>query len=833
MRGKRIKKFKKQMLVLLFVFIFVCTTNTYAESVENNKETVTSQSDSMANSWRYANGEKIEVENSAQPDNRISMFSMQPGEARSRGIDVSRHQGTIDWSQVKPNIDFAIIRCGYGSDFTKQDDTQWQANVSACESLGIPYGVYLYSYAVNTLNAASEAQHALRLLQGHRPTLPVFYDLEDNSISSSCSKTEILEHAKIFCNALRNAGYTPGVYASKYWWTTYLTSSEYDQWERWVAQYNTSCTYSGNHNYWQYTDKGSVPGISGNVDMNYSKLTFGSVIPDGEEVEYYPACGSSYTSLTDALKSVGADSSYANREKIAALNGISNYSGTAAQNLQMLNLLKQGKLIKSKKPKSDEIRGSEMSSGYDRVLPDGDYLIASAANPQYYLDIEGSAVPAANGTNVSLCGVLSGEPPVHDIWTISYSNGFYRIAQKGAGVSLDVYGADTLQGQNIQAYGNNDSSAQKWAISKNGRNGYQIQAKCSGYALDIQGGTISNGINIEQYACNGTAAQEWVFIPYRPSQDLAEGRYVLVTDLNRSVEVDVPGDTGDVPNEANIQLWEDKALSQYNSFDITKLDNGYYKIIHAASGKALDLYGGGTALGSNISLHDANGSTAQQWAITSAGGDSFIVWARCSGMVMDVEHAQTANGTNISQHTYHGDANQRWHFVKAEYSVAYNSTGGQGNPVAQTKYYKSNLKLSSSVPTRTGYIFKGWNTSSDLNGTTYSPGSTYTGDADVTLYAVWEKDPVPTVSVSQNNGILTAAISNMDPVKAYGFVYAKGSSVTLGTTGRTRVAYLKVDSNGRYSFDASELTGYTIRAYVVYTDQNGKQQVVYSNKISY
>ena len=200
---------------------------------------------------------------------------------------------------------------------------------------------------------------------------------------------------------------------------------------------------------------------------------------------------------------------------------------------------------------------------------------------------------------------------------------------------------------------------------------------------------------------------------------------------------------------------------------------------------------------------------------------------------MDVKYSQTANGTNVFQYAYNGGANQKWHFVKAEYSVAYDSMGGQGNPAAQTKYYKSDLKLSSSVPTRPGYIFKGWNTSSNLNGTTYSPGSTYTGDADVTLYAVWEKDPVPTVSVSQNNGIFTAAISNMDPVKAYGFVYAKESNVTLGTAGRTRVAYSKADSNGHYSFDASELTGYTIRAYVVYTDQNGKQQVVYSNKISY
>ena len=568
-----------------------------------------------------------------------------------------------------------------------------------------------------------------------------------------------------------------------------------------------------------YNDRGSAPSPAPQ--------------PGGqEEIEYYPACSSSQTSLVDALKSIGVDSSYANRTQIAALNGISDYSGSVAQNNQMLSLLKQGKLIKSKRTKPNEIRGSEMSSGYDRVLPDGDYLIASAANPQYYLDIQGSAVPAVNETNVALCGPLSGEPPVHDIWTITYNNGFYRISQKGTGVSLDVYGADTLQGQNVQAYGNNDSSAQKWAISRNNRNGYQIQAKCSGYALDIANGTIANGTNIEQYSCNGTSAQEWIFIPYKPSQDMPDGRYIILTDLDRTVEVDVSGDTGDVPNEANIQLWKDTAPSRYNSFDITKLSNGYYKIIHAASGKALDMYGGGTALGSNISLHDANGGTAQQWAITNAGGDSFIVWARCSGMVMDVEHSKTENGTNISQHTYHGGANQRWHFVKAEYPVTYDLMGGQGNPEKQTKYYKSALKLSSSIPTRTGYIFKGWSDSKNQGGSVYAPGSTYTKDADLRLYAVWEKDPVPVLSVSQNAGILTAAVSNMEYVKEYGFVYGKGSNVTLETPGRTRVAYSNLNSNGSYSFDTTELTDCTIRAYVVYADTNGNKHVVYSESYS-
>ena len=201
--------------------------------------------------------------------------AMTPSEAVSKGIDVSSHMGTINWSLVKPNIDFAIIRCGYGGDRTSQDDSQWANNVKGCEQNNIPFGVYLYSYAVSAADAKSEAEHVIRLLKGHNPQLPVFYDIEDATISSSCSKKQILENAKIFCTTLKNAGYQVGIYANKYWWTTYLTDSTYDQWERWVAQYNSTCTYTGSFNYWQYSQSGSIPGISAkNVDMDYSKLSF-------------------------------------------------------------------------------------------------------------------------------------------------------------------------------------------------------------------------------------------------------------------------------------------------------------------------------------------------------------------------------------------------------------------------------------------------------------------------------------------------------------------------------------------------------------------------------
>ncbi len=185
------------------------------------------------------------------------------------GIDVSHHQGVIDWDTVAKHIDFAILRCGYGSDLTSQDDRQWKANVEACTRLKIPFGVYIYSHATNEEEARSEARHVLRLLKGYKPSMPVYLDLEDEDISGNCTPAQILANATVFCDMIRSAGYTPGIYANTYWWSTYLSSTQYDKWDRWVARYSDQLNFNRPYSMWQYTSEGSVPGITGNVDMNY------------------------------------------------------------------------------------------------------------------------------------------------------------------------------------------------------------------------------------------------------------------------------------------------------------------------------------------------------------------------------------------------------------------------------------------------------------------------------------------------------------------------------------------------------------------------------------
>ncbi|MDD6311556.1 MAG: GH25 family lysozyme [Firmicutes bacterium] len=181
------------------------------------------------------------------------------------GIDVSYWQGNINWDKVAGEVDFAILRCGYGKNVKSKDDSTFEKNARACEERGIPYGVYLYSYANTVAKAEDEADHCLRLLKGHEPDLPIYYDLEDKEVSKAGS-TRIKKMAKAFCKRITENGYKAGVYASLSWWQSKLGTSA-DGYSKWVAQWNTSCSAS-EAQIWQFSSNGTVPGISGRVDMN-------------------------------------------------------------------------------------------------------------------------------------------------------------------------------------------------------------------------------------------------------------------------------------------------------------------------------------------------------------------------------------------------------------------------------------------------------------------------------------------------------------------------------------------------------------------------------------
>ena len=233
-----------------------------------------------------------------------------------KGIDVSKFQGEVDWEKAKAaGIDFAIIRCGYGGEWDgqeadwAQDDDQWRRNADECTRLGIPFGVYLYSYATTVEEARSEADHVARLLGLVAPpqegladytatpyqlSYPVYYDLEDKSISDIFPE-EMAAITQAFFDRLVELGYTgeQGIYASLNWVRARFSDPAFDPWRDnlWIARFSNSLGYTGTYDMWQctYQAPGADYGVqSETVDVDFVMRPFaftGLADPLGKNAE--------------------------------------------------------------------------------------------------------------------------------------------------------------------------------------------------------------------------------------------------------------------------------------------------------------------------------------------------------------------------------------------------------------------------------------------------------------------------------------------------------------------------------------------------------------------
>ena len=194
---------------------------------------------------------------------------------KGNGIDVSKYQGNIDWKAAKSAVNFAIIRCGYRGMYDGQlhEDPYFYKNMSGAKAAGINVGVYIYSTALNEAEAVQEASMAVAMAgRAGGCSYPIYLDMEDTVRGQSkLSVEQRMAIVNAFCSTVQSSGYKAGLYCSKNWMTARMNASAIPgSCSIWIAQYNTSCTYSGRKNMWQYSSKGSVPGIKGHVDMNKS-----------------------------------------------------------------------------------------------------------------------------------------------------------------------------------------------------------------------------------------------------------------------------------------------------------------------------------------------------------------------------------------------------------------------------------------------------------------------------------------------------------------------------------------------------------------------------------
>ena len=195
-----------------------------------------------------------------------------------KGIDVSTYQGKIDWNLVaQDGVEFAIIRVGlrgWGSEGTMKEDAQFKANIEGAVAAGVKVGVYFFTQAITEEEVDEEVQFVLDSIAPYKIDCPVVLDVEKVSDSrarmNKLTQEERTALALRFCQKIEDAGYQPMLYHNTEMGALMIDIAAFEKYDKWYASYSDKMFYPYAYKIWQYSDKGRVNGISGDVDMNIS-----------------------------------------------------------------------------------------------------------------------------------------------------------------------------------------------------------------------------------------------------------------------------------------------------------------------------------------------------------------------------------------------------------------------------------------------------------------------------------------------------------------------------------------------------------------------------------
>lgn len=609
-------------------------------------------------------------------------------------IDVSEWQGQIDWQKAKNDgVEGAIIRISYG--WGNGFDKQALRNISECKRLGIPFGIYSYSYAYDSTTAAYEGDDMVNLLRqtGVQPgdlSYPVFYDLEKWTWTGHTPPTSPSVYDGIV-NAwyakLQAAGYNNlSVYSYTNYLDTALNSANIRNKTRWVASYGarTNFPFATNDRGWQYTSQGSVAGIQGSVDLNaFGNKTYEAShdvtsmtkveIPNGT---YYI---NAYSKDSSSLEIAGGGTQNGVKTQLYGYNksGAQRFTFTKqSDGSYVITNVNSGKALDVLNAvpgnfavvQQYEPNGSAAQRWFIRNANPGYYLQSALGN--WVLDLAGAAT--ANGTAIALYepnGTNAQRFLLSSVDTGIPVNTTVKIASAvNNNLVMDVVNASTANAVAIQLYGWNDTDAQKYRFTEVGNGVYQITNVKSGKLVEIAGGATGNGGTIQQYVSNGTQAQRWVVMKYGSNVTL------LNSKANRAIDVPAANAANSVKlqsyasNGTNAQQWTiSKAptvrehLDELASKHRGDLADGTYVVESALqSGKVMDVSGGSTSDYGNVQLYTDNGTDAQAWKV-SHDSKGYVTFTNAnSGKVLDVNGASTASGANVQQFASNGSWAQKW-----------------------------------------------------------------------------------------------------------------------------------------------------------------------------
>ena len=625
-------------------------------------------------------------------------------------IDVSEWQGDIDWAKAKADgVEGVIIRLGYG--WGNNADKKAQRNISECKRLGIPFGIYWYSYADTPSLAKEEGADVVAKLKqfGVNPSdlaYPVYYDLEKWTWEGHQPPTDPNVYNNIVNNwysALQSAGYKNlGVYSYTSYLQGPLKHADIYAKTTWVAQYGARMGFDSfptNSRGWQYTSSGKVGGIRGNVDMNAfgnkEYVNGGSsndlqaaidvrrmtavTIPNGN---YYINVRSKVASSVDIPGGSAADST-----------AIQLYSGNSSK-AQQFTFTRQSdgsyEIVNVNSGKALDVRNgvaennavvqqysrnnSQAQRWFIRDSGAGYYLQSALGN--WVLDLSGGNTAngaairlyAPNGTASQLFVVSSSD--------VNIATGVSMIITSVANKKLvtDVTGASTANGARVQLYSSNNTNAQKYRFGSIGNGTYKIINANSGKVLDVSGGSTANGAALQQYTSNNTVAQQWTVRNY------GSGRIALVS-VNANKAVDIPG--GNAVQQAQLQLYSPNGtvaqqwlvakapltlrerLNETAAKHRQDLPDGTYTFgSKLNTSMKMDVSGASRSNYGNVQIWAGNGTNAQKWKVTHDSNGYVTLTSVNSGKVLDVNGGVSASGTNVQQYDSNGTYAQKWIAVK-------------------------------------------------------------------------------------------------------------------------------------------------------------------------
>lgn len=631
-------------------------------------------------------------------------------------IDVSSWQGDIDWAKAKADgVEGAIIRLGFGWD--NDADAKAQRNIAECKRLGIPFGIYWYSYAEDASGSRQEGNDVVSKLRqfGVSPNdlkYPVCYDLESWTWTGHTPPTNPNVYNGIvnaWYGALQSGGYQNlGVYSYTSYLQGPLNNANIYAKTRWVAQYGPQMEFTAfgtNDRGWQYTSSGQINGISGSVDMNaFGNKTYAQnsasidvrkmsavSIPNGD---YYINVRSKVASSVDIPGASGTDST-----------AIQLYSGNGSK-AQQFTFTKQSDgsyvIINVNSGKALDVRngaagnnavvqqysanGTNAQRWFIRDSGAGYYLQSALGN--WVLDLSGGNT--ANGAAIRL---YTPNGTASQLFVVSCSGVTVPVdtaviikSAGNANLVFDVPSASMANGTRIQLYAANGTNAQRFRFRKIGNGTYGIANVNSGKVLDVYGGSTSNGAVLQQYGSNNTVAQQWTV------RDYGSGKISLIS-VNANKAIDVPGANYAssvalqlyAPNGTAAQQWViakpktmRERLNEQAAMRRQDLPDGTYTFASKLkTSMKMDVYGASRSDCANVQLWAGNGTNAQKWRVMHDANGYVILTSVNSGKVLDVYGGSDANGANVQQYTSNGTYAQKWIAVKnADGSYTFQSALG-------------------------------------------------------------------------------------------------------------------------------------------------------------